>query len=163
MCISLSPFFYSRANKGKTKTPAAHSLRESSNPRASDSFISTTAFPHSFRRMHRPKTQAHSCSRNPFPKARVRVPRNYPNNKATIMGACRTASRDFQHAGREAGELDARRLRTVGVFVFPLLACEHRKGEWETYGRRRWICMVIHGRIGGLLVVVPTVTGPLVC
>jgi len=79
------------------------------------------------------------------------------------MRACQTASRDFQHAGREAGELDARGLRTVGVFVFPLLVCEHDKGERETYGRRRWICMVIHGRIGGLLVAVFTVTGPLVC
>ena len=71
-------------------------------------------------------------------KTKVRVPGSYLNNRVTIMRACRrTASRDFQHAGRKAEELDARRLRIGGVFVFPLLAREYGKGERETYGRRR--------------------------
>jgi len=50
----------------------------------------------------------------------------------------------------------------VGVFVLPLLACEHGKGEREMYARSRWMSMVIHGRIGGLVAVF-TVTGPLEC
>jgi len=75
-----------------------------------------------------------------FPKLK-RIPRNYPNNKATIMGVFRAADYDSQHlcfgntldkspGGKGAGaeepggnvkELDAQRLRTAGVFVPPLL------------------------------------------
>jgi len=52
------------------------------------------------RRVHRSKTLPHSYSRNAFLRAKAfaepeRVPRNYPNNKATVMRACRAPSHDF--------------------------------------------------------------------
>jgi len=60
-------------------------------------------FPPSFQHLHRSKTQANSCSRNAFQKAKAfpkpkRIPRNYPNNQAPIMRAFRTAPHNFHHS-----------------------------------------------------------------
>jgi len=64
-----------------------------------------TAFPLSLRRMHRPKTQAHSRNRNAFSKAKAYARsqcafQSYPNNETAIVRAFRAASHDFQQDRR---------------------------------------------------------------
>jgi len=64
-----------------------------------------TAFPLSLRRMHRPKTRAHSRNKNAFSKAKVYARsqcafQSYPNNETTIVRAFREESHDFQQDRR---------------------------------------------------------------
>ena len=111
--MSPLPLAHSRANKKKPKTPTSHSLHASDSP--SIRLLQLFHFPYDFPTsltafplppspvVRRFKTQEHSCGRNAFSKAEAfptpkpkRVPRNHPNNKATIMRACPAASQDFQ-------------------------------------------------------------------
>jgi len=110
VCLSfllLTPFAHSLANEGKSKTLTLASLRAFKPPCIrrlhfpSSSPALLTAFPRSFRRMHRSRTRKekkkHSCIRNFLPKLGG-VPRNYRNNKAIIRRACRSASPNFQRS-----------------------------------------------------------------
>jgi len=124
LCLSFSPFFYSHANKGNRGAPTVHSFRH--RPTSARQTLSLplqlSSFPSGGCIDPEPKRipAAEMLSRaKAFLKPNFkRVLRNYPNNKAMIMRACRAASHDFQRTGRKAEELDARRLRIVGVLSF---------------------------------------------
>jgi len=91
---AMSPLLlaHSRPIKGKTKTPAAHSLLAPGSPGIRLSQLSR--FPYGFPSSLQMDSSIQNSSAFPEPKPK-RVHGNYPN-KATIMGTCRAASHDFQ-------------------------------------------------------------------
>ena len=81
------PLCSTPADKGKTKIPTAHSLQ------VSNSFTSITAFP-----VDRPKTLAHSCSRNAFPRAKAY---RYAWSQSPFPKTVQTTTRpSWEHAGQ---------------------------------------------------------------